>query len=262
MRLIKSCVLAILLITLAACGGTGTEQQTLVVHGETMEAHFDSLRTTATVEAELMLATLERSQTELARVSSQRAAMISTLSARGVDIGALPGVATLPAAEDSGASLFPEVAEQPPGEQEGSSRVQVTPFTLTPETQQGTLSDVVMASGVGQDDCAVNLTNQFGTDADRIYVVAVATGIDPGTTLSSRWQRADLEVTRFEFTPDFAINGACIWFFADQTDFDFIPGSYSVTLYINDAAAGSPVPFTVVGSSPSDTGQDATDEDM
>jgi hypothetical protein len=231
-------------IVLTACGETGADQQTLIAHEETTEARFSELYVTATVEAEIMLLTLEHAQTEAARTISQRNAMISTLQARGVDTSVLPGVTV-----ESPPTPPPNIGNnnQPPPV-EVTPAVQVTPFTVTPviDDDGPYLADIVMAEGVGADDCPVGITSQFSPGTERIYIVATAHQVTPGTTFTATWFREATELVTFTFTPDFAIDGNCIWFYADQSNFDFTPGSYQIRLEIDGIPIGEPALFTIL----------------
>jgi hypothetical protein len=80
-------------------------------------------------------------------------------------------------------------------------------------------------------------------------VVARAVDIAAGSVLTSQWFREDVLLTTFDYMPDFVIENACIWFFADQTDFEFALGSYSVNLLVNGEAAAPSIPFTITGAS-------------
>jgi hypothetical protein len=106
------------------------------------------------------------------------------------------------------------------------------------------LENIVMATGVGDDDCALGTVLQFTADVPAIYVVATAYNIAPGTQLASRWRIGASEKV-FDFTPDFAIAGECIWFFVDQTDFTFVPGTWSVSLEIDGTPAAPAIQFTI-----------------
>jgi hypothetical protein len=101
---------------------------------------------------------------------------------------------------------------------------------------------------VSDNDCAAGIQSQFDSTADRIYVVATAVNIRAGMRLESIWTQGGVEVVRHDFTPEFEINGNCIWFFVDQTDFVFTPGSYAVQLTIDGAASGPPLSFTISGN--------------
>ncbi|RMG83880.1 MAG: hypothetical protein D6712_12385, partial [Chloroflexi bacterium] len=60
-----------------------------------------------------------------------------------------------------------------------------------------------------------------------------------------RWQYQGEEVVRFDFVPDFNIDGACIWFFIEPADAPFNPGTWSVVLDINDSPAIPPLTFVI-----------------
>ena len=101
-----------------------------------------------------------------------------------------------------------------------------------------------MASGVGSDDCALDVNPRFTPSSAAIYVVANAYKIPAGATISSSWQRANTEVALFSFDAQRAINGSCIWFFIDQSDTPFFSGSWSVELRL-DGAALAVMPFQI-----------------
>ena len=102
-----------------------------------------------------------------------------------------------------------------------------------------------MATGIGPDDCATGITNQFTGETERIYIVACTVDVQAGTVIGSQWRLDDIELARFDFVPDFVIEDACVWFFADQTDFPFTPGAYTVQLTLNGVPAAPPIPFTI-----------------
>lgn len=140
-RVIYRCSSALLVLFLVACGGTGLDQQTLVAHEETTEARFNQLYTTATVNAEWALATVERSQTQIARGMSQRAGMLATLEARGFDTSVLPGADASPPEPPPSNGDSPDqagddfsLATPPPDNAgaRGNEDIGVTPFTLPP----------------------------------------------------------------------------------------------------------------------------------
>jgi len=108
-----------------------------------------------------------------------------------------------------------------------------------------------LAEGVGQDDCALNSITQFTTETTEIYVVATASNVQPGTTITSRWQSPLSQQVTFDFVPDFYIEEGCVWFFIEPVDLDatavsFTPGNWTVALEINGQAVGVPLSFTVI----------------
>jgi hypothetical protein len=116
--------------------------------------------------------------------------------------------------------------------------------TATPDPSAPRVENVVTSTGVGPDDCATDVTPSFTTASPQIYVVATAYNIRAGQVIASRWLRDAEELTIFEFAPDFEIDGACIWFYAEPVDFPFNPGSYTVELLIDGQFAGT-AQFTV-----------------
>jgi hypothetical protein len=98
---------------------------------------------------------------------------------------------------------------------------------------------------VGSDDCAVNVTTDFTTQSAAVYVVARALNIPPGTRLSSEWAANGQPVVSYDFTPNFSIRDACVWFFVTPADVTFMPGEWSVQLAINGIPNGSPARFTI-----------------
>ncbi len=240
------------LFALAACDNVATGQQTLVAFDEDMEERRSVLAATSTANMEILLLTLDFSEVQLTRVRVQQDDLIATLQAAGVAVQ-LPAIA--PAATATPVAMFnaPNAPQDPNVE---PTEIQITPFAPTlpptlpppPTVAQDfpdNLRQIVLAPDVGADDCATQVVTSFSTQAERVYIVARAFGIASGTEIASVWERDGEPLARFAFTPDFAINDACIWFFADPTDFDFIPGNYAVTLQISGAQAAPTVNFPI-----------------
>lgn len=250
-------------LLLTACATTGAQQQTLEAYDLTLAQQLEDLNLEATAEMERLLSTAESAQRRLGIMATQQVFMISTLQARGFDVSSLPRVQTpLPAVD---APAGPNAV--PGGGDSGQpTPVPVTPFAPTDvppppipaDPNQPRLIDFVMSRAVGSDDCATSPTNQFDTSDPRIYIVARAQNISPGMTLAARWFREGQELVFFDFTPDWAIPDACVWFFATPVDFDFLPGSYTVNVTLDGAPAGPSMPFTIGGAMPDEP---ATDND-
>jgi len=252
MRQFAQCMaLVIAGFLLSACSGRSASQQALIDQNNTLATEIADLRASATVSSDLLMATVEQASTDVARVMNQQSQMIATLRARGMDITlpidplAVNPVATVPGQQ---------VAITPAAPLGATATIPfASAFTSTPSSSQPTtqpaaaggrlLSEVVTSSGVGADDCAAGVTNQFTTTTTEIYVVAVATNIPEGTTISSRWLQNGTEVALFPVTFNF-IERACIWFFATSTDFAFTAGSYTVSLEVNGTVEGQTT-FTI-----------------
>ncbi|MDZ4768894.1 MAG: hypothetical protein SGJ24_07175 [Chloroflexota bacterium] len=125
--------------------------------------------------------------------------------------------------------------------------VSATPvLAASPNANAPALSNIQVSARVGADDCAISPSPSFNTGVTELYLVATATNIAPGMTISSRWTRDGVEVAFYEWTPDFAVNGACIWFLAPGAEVDLSTGSWNVQLAIDGAAVGSSG-FTING---------------
>lgn len=107
------------------------------------------------------------------------------------------------------------------------------------------LVNIQVATSVGADDCAVNPSSVFTSGVAGLYVVATARNIPAGANLSARFTRDGAEVRPYDWTPDFAINGACIWFWAPAEEVTYTVGAWAVTLAINGVPVGPPVAFTI-----------------
>lgn len=239
MRGILLIILAGLAGILVACGSTGEQRQTLEAHSTGMSEQLSNLRATTTAQTARQLVTVQFAETRLAQATQERGLMISTLSVMGVDTSILPQAATpLPTAPAENAASVPG-GQANPATPQGVPRVQVTPFTLTPNPALAVpdtgLTDVVTSTGVASNDCATGITTEFSTTTPEIYVGGVATDFADGTEVVSRWLREEELLAEYSLTFN-AIEQACIWFFVDQTDFEFTPGSYQVVMEVNGVA--------------------------
>ncbi len=238
----KLLAIGLLAALAAACTPQNEIELTLVAQNVSLNTQIAAVRQTATVDADRLQVTVEYMNTLVAQAQEQRSQLQATLIARGADPAAVGAnitpaapVAPLPAAT---AASAPTTA---PGD------VPVTPpgAASTATSAAPTLANIVTAASVGNDDCATEITSAFSAASSRIYVVATAYNIQPGTLILSRWYREGQQIITHDFTPDFEINDACIWFFIDQTDIPFTPGSWGVDLEINGAVVGPSTPFTV-----------------
>ena len=133
----------------------------------------------------------------------------------------------------------------------------VTPFSLlsterptqtprpTVDANRPTVSNAQLATSPGEDDCGTGFSTTFTNNTPEIYITVFIQSALPNTLFESEWKRGDTTVGIFSYTPDFAISEACIWFFADQSDFAFEAGDYSVTLLANGQPITPVLPFTI-----------------
>ncbi|MYD10068.1 MAG: hypothetical protein F4X02_08490 [Chloroflexi bacterium] len=241
---------------LAACGSS-SPHLTATAHFEMAKADVERLRATATVVRARMNTTLEYAaarvaqaedageflqfsliglgtdtsfiQTEVSRIelAPTRIALATATATRQADIIQVRPIATATLATT--ASATPSSAASPPQATATGPRFE----------------NVVMASGVDRNDCAIDVNPVFTPASTEIYVVAEAYNIPAGAEISSRWHRRGIEVAYFSFEAENSIDGACIWFFIDQTDTAFVAGAWSVELRVDNVALGTPVAFQV-----------------
>ncbi len=238
---LKLSVLKIVLasVLIAGCQRQNEVELTLVAQKLSLETQISAIRATATVDAERLQVTLEYMGTLVGRAEEQRSQLQATLVARGSDPSSIGADASqfntpLPTPGNGVVNNVPEAGLATP----------VPTVEITPQAVAPTLQDIVMAPGVDSNDCALNPTSTFPIDTAEIYVVATGVNLTAGTNVAARFSIAGQEI-RHEFTPDFDINGNCIWFFIDENDLPFIAGTWSVQLELNGASASGPIPFTI-----------------
>jgi hypothetical protein len=232
----------------AACSDSGA-QQTLVADNAALGTQISDIRAKATLERDVLQITIEALNLAMTQTVRQNQEISVTLQAAGIDPTAIAQVKPVPGAV-SGPTAVPQqtLVSQPGATPEVvAGTLDITVVVPTPTLGQPTLYNMVMAEGVGDNDCALASVTNFNSAAKRIYVVATAANIAPGTALGSQWYREGELLVSPTFTPDFAIDQNCIWFYVDQTDFNFTPGNYTVQMTINDTAVGQPIPFTITG---------------
>ena len=246
-RALSSLLLIAAVALLPACGAAEPEQTATAAY-ERARADIEDLRGTATVARARMKTTLEYAVTRVAQ--AQEAAEFLRFNL--INLGF--------ASDDIETSVSQMRQTAPAGTATRSAQDAislVTPMTPPPAakvsqppptaTQAGPrLADMVMATGVRDDDCARDVNPRFTPASSEIYIVARAYNIPAGAAISSSWQRRGAEVAHFSFQPDFDINGECIWFFIDQTDTPFVAGAWSVEIRVDDQSVASPIAFQIV----------------
>ncbi|MBI5666712.1 MAG: hypothetical protein HZC41_01780 [Chloroflexi bacterium] len=233
----------LLVALLAACsGGSSNTELTLVAQNVELATQIADVRSTATVEADRLRVTAAYVETAMAQSRLQNQRLSATIEALGGNPALVAPVASTPVAPEAGNPSAPEVTL---GLVAPLSNETVMAATSTPG--QPALYNAVTARGVGANDCALAPVTSFTTADTNIYVVATASNITPGTMLASRWFLEGNEVIAHDFTPDFAIDQNCVWFYIDSTETTFTPGNWTVQLEINGQPTGEPVAFTISG---------------
>lgn len=256
----RRAIALVLLAVLAACSSVDpAAEQTAVAMNATLGTEVVNRRMTSTYDADRRMVTQNALETAAALAVRRQGQIKSTLAE--LDFPTPDVLVITPAALPTRVdALFVSPTFRPMDIASGGiTRAAPTPDpsiptetpiptlgpeTNTPDPTQPRAENVVTSTGVGDDDCAVGTTNTFSTTSGQIYIVANAYNVQRGMTIASRWTRGGEALTTFSFAPDFAINGACIWFFADQSDFAFSAGSYRVEIDINGVMVGA-TDFTV-----------------
>ena len=110
-----------------------------------------------------------------------------------------------------------------------------------------TISDVDTARGVlASSGCSTGSVRQFSGGDKRIYVTARVTDLQAGSVFGADWIFQGRVLFRVNFTVDEARASLCIWFYATQEDFPFLPGAYSATIFVNGESRATAA-FTIAG---------------
>ena len=206
-------------------------------------------RSTATLESDRRAVTLIAAQDNLARASQRQSRLVNTIEAldlprpdvRLITPSVMPTSAIRATAtpdilsEVGGITLAAPTLDPNLTPTFTPAPTDILSSTRTPAPNEPRLAGVVTSTGVNSDDCPLSPTSTFSATTEQIYVAATAFNITVGDVVASRWLKDGAEVAYYEFLPDFAINGACIWFFVDQTDFTFTTGGdYRIEVTINN----------------------------
>jgi hypothetical protein len=267
-----SLILLIPILILVGCTDN-TAQLTLEANYAQVGIQVATLRMAAEIQAARAETTLEFFGTRSAAAAANSQILEATLVALGFSTEAIgdfrqrqlapsptatitptPAASLSPETDATRSDLSTPILETPtptipavspfaPVVASASTEVQSVPVV---DSNAPHLENAVLATGVGADDCAVGVTAQFSTGSSEIYVVAEAVNLPSGSVIESRWFRDESPVGPvYDFVPDFDIERACIWFFVDPTDFEFIAGQYSVELLLNGTLAIPRLPFTI-----------------
>lgn len=230
-RWAKMTVLAALMClppALAGCGALGGSDAvaTIEVDLTLIAAESDELRSAVTAERQMAAATLEAAGTEVAAHSAINAALASTLRANYTPTPAVRPVVV--SAEDMGSSLDGDMMD------DAAALMRISNFAA--------------ARGVDANTgCATGQAQQFPANAERIYVTAHVTSLIADSSFDVDWTYEDRVVYRVSWRADYSKDFECIWFYATPTDFSFLPGRYTATLYVNGGAQGS-ASFTIAAA--------------
>lgn len=261
----RSFMLFLCLVFLTACATNNDEVNTLIAQNVTLSTEIASARGTATAGAEQIRITNEFFTTQVQGASDRQLFIVRTLSALGVDtsgvdlitpqlvlstpIGGADAAVQSSVAGGGVTVVAPTPLEfgSTPMPTVGAGSTAAIPPTIDPS--QPNLGNVSVSSTVGSDDCATGSSTSFDVTTPEIYAVGTANNFPAGYSLNFTWTRNGEVLLTDTFTWEAPVNGACIWYFVTPADFEFLPGSYSVSFDTNSIPVGSTVTFELTDAS-------------
>lgn len=269
-------ILLLAVMTLAsACNFFAPEssQQTLSAERFMTATALVPLRTTATVQADRMNATIEAANTAVRQVEQQSTRISATLMALGTPF-VDPRLVT-PLAPDGAESGAPQPVvtsaagvEVIVGQGGAQGNVPLVPQSptptppviienviATPDPSQPNLINLAMSEQVGSDDCPIAPSSSFAATVTGLYATATAVNLTPANTVVSRWSRDGVQVVEYTWSPSVNIPQGCIWFYMPVEDAGgVLSGNWSVSLEIDGRAPATPLTFAVGGADMMDGG--------
>jgi hypothetical protein len=250
------------LVLVSACQpGDPTVEQTAVARNATLSTEIAAARQTATISAEQIRVTSDAVGTQIRGVTDRQQAIVSTLEGLGVmvvgvefmtpivaeptPIGGGEANAAAGVAGSGGITLIPPTSQAREEPTLAPSPVVNVPPTVDPTAPN--LSNVSISSTVGQDDCATGSGTSFDVSTPNLYAVGTANNFPAGMTLTFNWLRDGQIIFTDSFTWEAEVDGACVWYNATPAQFEFLPGTYSVTFESNGAPVSPPVAFVLTG---------------
>lgn len=269
-RLFIILTIPLTLMLLTACNffSQPADLQAESLQAELARTQIALVRETATVFADRLLVTQEYAETAVESAALQSTRMSATLVAQGTTVIDIAGItpmfelvqpdlvmAATNAALSAGVSNAAQIANPmfnaslaaPSG---GEALAQPTPpaaVQLPANSVGPSLTNILLTTRVGADDCPIAPATSFRSEEEAIYVTAVANGITPGTRIEAVWFRETERMMTYDWTPTFAINGACIWFRLPASEVWFRAGRWSVEMSVNGTRVGS-TSFNFVGN--------------
>jgi len=244
--------------TLSACNffTQPGDLQTETLANEIANTEIAAVRQTATVSADRLLVTLQFVETSVGIMQQQGTRIAATMVAAGMPIIDTSAISPIAPANDPAASPNPAGNNVTPViSGEGAARANIpiqNPPTPTPiatsDPNIPRIDTILLAEQVGVDDCPLGAATDFSASATDIYATAIAYNLTPANTVRSRWLRDGAEITAYDWTPNFEIAQACIWFHLPAAAVEFVPGNWSVEFTLDGALVGSPVNFTITAN--------------
>lgn len=231
-------------------------EQTAAVRNATLSTEIASARQTATISAEQIRITNDAVATQIRGASERQQAIVGTLEGLGVmvvgvefmtpriqQVTSIGSEANSALAGSGGITLIPPTSQAREEPTLTPAPVVNSPPTIDPTAPN--LSNVSVSSAVGTDDCATAPGTSFDVSTPNLYAVGTANNFPAGMTVTFNWLRGGEVIFSDSFTWDSEVNGACVWYNATVDQFEFLPGTYSVTFESNGVPIAPPVAFVL-----------------
>ena len=223
------CSLCFLVLLVNACS-TSEGEQTVVAQLGIANRDLRDLQTTATVQAARMQTTRSFFDARMTKAVEQRAFLFATLEARGT-VFLTPTATPIP--ETATPTPLPPTATY-------------TPFPTSTLTTT-VIEDMVAARSINQGNgCAREVTTEFTTEDDEIYVVGVAKDIPENASIDVEWIYNGEVVSTFSLAYGSYIRELCVWFSLTEEDTELLPGFWNVSLTISTVPGNYLVVFQIV----------------
>jgi hypothetical protein len=249
------------ILLLSACG-TDNSIYTLEANYALAGTQVADLGVTASVQAARAQTTLDFMQTRAAFAAIQSGLLEATLAADGTGEPFIETQRALVLGSSPTPSLTSESTEAvnlptftPVSETPTATIPVVIPIipsatiapTLPADPNAMRLENPITALASGNDGCGANITSSFTVNTPEIYVIVTAYNLERrGATFSAKWRYEGQPIGPvYDYTADKDYEQLCIWFYVDQTDFEFLVGNYTVVIEVDGMAAFAPLPFTI-----------------
>ncbi len=184
------------------------------------------IQETAIIEQTAAVETIQASSTLIAESSNINMALVATVESNIVPTPQLRAVIVNP--DDMGDSREGDMMDD---EFDGSTS-EISGEVLI--NNLGTARSVSSSNG-----CSNGNVTQFTDADDRIYTTARVNNLVSGINFSVDWVFEERLVYRSSWTSDYSASSECLWFFMTQDDAPFLPGLYTITMFVNGQAQPS-----------------------
>jgi hypothetical protein len=229
-NVLTRCVVTIIAaIVISACGvlnPTDTEG-TLEAANADLETRSVDVIVTAQANRTYVQMTAAAGETRIAEESNINNQVLATVSA-----GSTPTLSIVPG--DAG-----------PGSGAASGDVDSMDDMASVGGEQSFLVTGTSATVNDADGCITNPTTAFSTSTSRIYATVRGLNMTAGTQMTAQWTFGGQPVWNDSWTVDADYADLCIWFYLIPDYVPFSPGSWSVQLFANGSAIGTPMAFTI-----------------